>query len=167
MKRKKWILAAALTLTAALLALLLYQLDLGAWQSLDLSRIRNQPLATVVFDREDAAAGALSGAVNRVWVSLEDLPSYVPQAFVAAEDSGIKSLADVKGKIINLGDPGSGNRINALQVFKEVGLEPGKDFRGEGLKPADAPHTLQDGRIDGFFYASVTAGYLSAALESM
>ena len=72
--------------------------------------------------------------------------------FVAAEDSGIKSLADVKGKIINLGDPGSGNRINALQVFKEVGLEPGKDFRGEGLKPADAPHTLQDGRIDGFFY---------------
>ena len=72
--------------------------------------------------------------------------------FVAAEDSGIKSVKDVKGKIINLGDPGSGNRINALQVFKEVGLEPGKDFRGEGLKPADAPHTLQDGRIDGFFY---------------
>lgn len=33
-----------------------------------------------------------------------------------------------------------------------MGLEPGKDFRGEGLKPADAPHTLQDGRIDGFFY---------------
>ena len=25
----------------------------------------------------------------------------------------------------------------------------------------------QDGRIDGFFYASVTAGYLGAALESM
>ncbi|WP_294559057.1 TAXI family TRAP transporter solute-binding subunit [uncultured Mailhella sp.] len=72
--------------------------------------------------------------------------------FVAAEDSGIKSVKDVKGKVINLGDPGSGNRINALQVFKEVGLEPGKDFRGEGLKPADAPHTLQDGRIDGFFY---------------
>lgn len=37
--------------------------------------------------------------------------------FVAAEDSGIKSVKDVKGKVINLGDPGSGNRINALQVF--------------------------------------------------
>ena len=72
--------------------------------------------------------------------------------FVAAEDSGIKSLADVKGKTVNLGDPGSGNRVNALQVFKEIGLKPGDDFRGEGLKPADAPHTLQDGRIDGFFY---------------
>ena len=61
--------------------------------------------------------------------------------FIAAEDSGIKSIADVKGKTINLGDPGSGNRVNAMQVFKEI-----------GLKPADAPHTLQDGRIDGFFY---------------
>ena len=72
--------------------------------------------------------------------------------FVAAEDSGIKSVNDVKGKIINLGDPGSGNRVNALDIFKAVGLVPGKDFRDEKLKPADAPRILQDGRIDGFFY---------------
>ena len=72
--------------------------------------------------------------------------------FVAAEDANIKSLGDVKGKVINLGDPGSGNRVNALQVFRTVGLDPEKDFKGEGLKPADAPHTLQDGKIDGFFY---------------
>lgn len=72
--------------------------------------------------------------------------------FVAAEDSGIKTINDVKGKIINLGDPGSGNRINALEIFKTVGLTAGKDFRDEKLKPADAPRVLQDGRIDGFFY---------------
>jgi hypothetical protein len=72
--------------------------------------------------------------------------------FVAAEDSGIKSLKDIKGKTINLGDPGSGNRINALDLVGTVGLVPGKDFRDEKLKPADAPRILQDGRIDGFFY---------------
>lgn len=72
--------------------------------------------------------------------------------FVVAEDSGIKSVHDVKGKIINLGDPGSGNRINALDIFKTAKLVPGKDFRDEKLKPADAPRVLQDGRIDGFFY---------------
>ncbi len=72
--------------------------------------------------------------------------------FVAAEDSGIKSLADVKGKTINLGDPGSGNRVNAMDVFTTTSLVPGKDFRDEKLKPADAPRVLQDGRIDGFFY---------------
>ena len=72
--------------------------------------------------------------------------------FVVAEDSGIKSVKDVKGKTINLGDPGSGNRVNALDIFKTVGIVPGKDFRDEKLKPADAPRILQDGRIDGFFY---------------
>lgn len=72
--------------------------------------------------------------------------------FVAAEDSGIKSVKDVGGKTINLGDPGSGNRINSMDIFKAVGITPGKDFRDEKLKPADAPRVLQDGRIDGFFY---------------
>ncbi len=72
--------------------------------------------------------------------------------FVAAEDANIKTLADVKGKIINLGDPGSGNRINALDIFRIAGIAPGKDFRDEKIKPADAPRMLQDGRIDGFFY---------------
>lgn len=72
--------------------------------------------------------------------------------FVAADDANIKTLADVKGKIINLGDPGSGNRINALDIFRVAGIEPGKDFRDEKIKPADAPRMLQDGRIDGFFY---------------
>ncbi|MCF0253087.1 MAG: TAXI family TRAP transporter solute-binding subunit [Duodenibacillus sp.] len=72
--------------------------------------------------------------------------------FIAAEDSGIKTIQDVKGKRINLGDPGSGNRINALDIFKTAGIVPGKDFMDEKLKPADAPRILQDGRIDGFFY---------------
>lgn len=72
--------------------------------------------------------------------------------FVVAEDSGIKSVNDIKGKTINLGDPGSGNRVNALDIIKTVGLEPGKDFRDEKLKPADAPRVMQDGRIDGYFY---------------
>ncbi len=72
--------------------------------------------------------------------------------FVAAEDSGIKSIKDVKGKTINLGDPGSGNRVNALDIFENAGIVPGKDFRDEKVKPADAPRLLQDGRIDGFFY---------------
>ncbi len=72
--------------------------------------------------------------------------------FVAAEDSGIKTVRDVKGHIINLGDAGSGNRLNAMDIFKAVGIKPGKDFKDEKIKPADAPHLLQDGRLDGFFY---------------
>ena len=42
--------------------------------------------------------------------------------FVAAEDANIKSVKDVKGKTINLGDPGSGNRINSTDIFNAVGI---------------------------------------------
>ncbi len=72
--------------------------------------------------------------------------------FIAAEDSGIKSLNDVKGKTVNIGNPGSGNRQNAIDVFEAAGIDIEKDFRAEGIKAADAPRMLQDGRIDGFFY---------------
>ena len=72
--------------------------------------------------------------------------------FVAAEDSGIRSIKDVKGKTINLGAAGSGNRINALDILKSVGIVPGKDFRDERLKPAVAPRVLQCGGVYGFFY---------------
>lgn len=59
--------------------------------------------------------------------------------FVAAEDANIKSVKDVKGKTINLGDPGSGNRINSTDIFNAVGIVPGKDFRDEKLKPPTRP----------------------------
>ena len=72
--------------------------------------------------------------------------------FVVAEDSGIKTINDVKGKVINIGNPGSGNRQNAIDIFNALGINYEKDFKAESLKAADAPRMLQDGRIDGFFY---------------
>ncbi len=72
--------------------------------------------------------------------------------FVAAEDSGIKSLKDAKGKVVNIGNPGSGNRQNAIDVFEAAGINIEKDLKAESIKAADAPRMLQDGRIDGFFY---------------
>lgn len=72
--------------------------------------------------------------------------------FVAAEDSGIKSLKDIKGKTVNIGNPGSGNRQNAIDVIEMAGLKIDDDFKTESIKAADAPRMMQDGRIDGFFY---------------
>ena len=72
--------------------------------------------------------------------------------FVTAEDAGIKTIADVKGKTVNIGNPGSGNRQNAIDVFETSGISIEKDFKAESIKAADAPRMVQDGRIDGFFY---------------
>lgn len=80
---------------------------------------------------------------------------------VVAEASGIQALTDVRGKTINIGNPGSGQRQNALDIFQSLGIDPERDFRAEGLKASEAPKILQDGQIDGFFY---TVGHPAAAI---
>lgn len=81
--------------------------------------------------------------------------------FVVTEASGIRSLEGVRGKTINIGNPGSGQRKNALDIFQFLGIDPEGDFRVEGLRAVEAPRVLQDGQIDGFFY---TVGHPAAAI---
>jgi len=73
-------------------------------------------------------------------------------SLLAADDSGIYKLEDVKGKVINIGNPGSGQRGNAEDILKAAGIDPDKDIKAEGLKAAEAAGMLQDGRIDAYFY---------------
>lgn len=71
---------------------------------------------------------------------------------VAAEDSGIKSCADLKGKAVAIGNPGSGTRQNSLDALSTCGLTDKDLGRAEGLKAVESAKMLQDGRIDAFFY---------------
>lgn len=105
-------------------------------------------------DRQYQAYNGLSEWEGKPQKDLRAVFALAPEAvtFVAAEDSGIKSLADVKGKVVNLGNPGSGNRQNAIDVLQAAGINIEKDLKGESIKAADAPRMVQDGRIDGFFY---------------
>lgn len=81
---------------------------------------------------------------------------------VAAEESRIQALGDLIEKRVNIGNPGSGNRGNALEVLTAAGLNPEEDLQVEGLKASEAPRMLQDGRLDAFFY---TVGHPSGAIK--
>ena len=70
---------------------------------------------------------------------------------VASVDSGIMSVADLKGKRVNLGNAGSGNLQNALDVLAAAGLSEA-DVQAESVKAVEAPGLLNDERIDAFFY---------------
>ncbi len=83
-------------------------------------------------------------------------------SLLAAVDSNIKSLADLKGKRINLGNPGSGHLGNSLDVLNSMGLDPDADIKAQYIIPVEAPGLLQDGRMDAFFY---TVGHPSGALK--
>lgn len=71
---------------------------------------------------------------------------------VTRKDSNINTIADVKGKRINLGNPGSGNEATALTLFDASGIKK-SDLKFAGaLKASEMPDALRDNKIDGYFY---------------
>jgi TRAP transporter TAXI family solute receptor len=81
---------------------------------------------------------------------------------LAGADAGINSVSDLKGKHVNIGNPGSGQRQNAIDALTAVGIDYNSDLKAEGLKAAESPGVLLDGRIDAFFY---TVGHPSGAFK--
>jgi TRAP transporter TAXI family solute receptor len=71
---------------------------------------------------------------------------------IASEKSGIRGIEDLKGKRVNLGNPGSGYLQNSRDVLKAVGINEENDLSAEYVKAVEAPGLLQDERIDALFY---------------
>jgi len=81
---------------------------------------------------------------------------------VANAGKNIKTVADLKGKIVNIGNPGSGQRGNAMDLLEAAGIDADKDLKAEGMKAAESASMLQDGRIDAFFY---TVGHPNGSVK--
>ncbi len=70
---------------------------------------------------------------------------------IAAVESGITRIEDLRGRRVNIGNPGSGPLGNARDALAAFGI--GEDeIRAEYVKAVEAPGLLQDERIDAFFY---------------
>ena len=73
-------------------------------------------------------------------------PNYIH--FVAAADSGIKTLADIKGKRISVGAPKSGTELNVREILKAAGISH-KDFaKVEYLSYAESVELMKNRQLD-------------------
>ncbi|MGC9312280.1 MAG: TAXI family TRAP transporter solute-binding subunit [Sediminispirochaetaceae bacterium] len=81
---------------------------------------------------------------------------------IAAADAGIDTIDDLKGKKVNIGDPGSGNRGNAIDALSNAGLDWETDIQAEQVKAVESAKLLQDGRIDAYFY---TVGHPNGSVK--
>ena len=70
---------------------------------------------------------------------------------VVRKGSGIKSVADLKGKRVALDEPGSGTLIDARIILAAYGLKDA-DLKPEYIKPNQAGDKMKDGAIDAFFF---------------
>ncbi|MEZ5932040.1 MAG: TAXI family TRAP transporter solute-binding subunit [Alphaproteobacteria bacterium] len=82
---------------------------------------------------------------------------------VALADSGISSVADLKGKRVSLDEPGSGTYVDANLILEANGLSQ-DDITPEQLKGAAATEALQNGKVDAIF---VVAGYPTGAIVEL
>ena len=73
-------------------------------------------------------------------------PNYIQ--IVASADSGIKTLADLKGKRISVGAPKSGTELNARAIFKAAGMSY-KDFaKVEYLPFGESVELMKNRQLD-------------------
>ena len=72
-------------------------------------------------------------------------------AFVVKKSSGIKTLADVKGKKLNVDIPGSGTRMTTDIVLAASGIKHSDLALANELKSSEGPTMLKDNKIDGYF----------------
>lgn len=82
---------------------------------------------------------------------------------VVREDSGIRSIDDLQGKKISVGEEESGTELNATQILDAYGLSD-KLVEKVNLNYADAAKDLEDGKIDAFF---CTAGTQTTVIEEL
>lgn len=78
-------------------------------------------------------------------------------------DSGINSIADMKGKKISVGAAGSGVEANAKQILEAYGLTF-DDIKASHLSFNESANAYKDKQIDGFF---VTSGVPNAAVQDV
>jgi TRAP transporter TAXI family solute receptor len=82
---------------------------------------------------------------------------------VAAVDAGINSVADLKGKRVSLGNPGSSQHYNVTNALKAFGLDPENDILAQTIPASEVPVLLQDNLIDAYFF---TVGHPSEVIRS-
>jgi len=85
---------------------------------------------------------------------------------VTIEGSGINTIADVRGKRVSVGSPGSGTEVTALRILEAAGINPDRDIRKERLGVDQSADAMKDRRIDAFFWSGglPTSAVLDLAL---
>jgi uncharacterized protein len=125
--------------------------------SLDNMKLVGSGNADIAFTQVDTAVDAVAGR--------DKFPKKLPiralvvmypnlMQVVTLEGNGINSLADIKGKRLSTGAPGSGTEIFALRIIEAIGLDKDKDMSRERLSAAESANALKDKKVDAFMFVA-------------
>jgi TRAP transporter TAXI family solute receptor len=120
------------------------------------------------FTQSDVQFNAIKGLAQfkdaGAWGDQRAVFSVHPEPFtlLTRKEAGIKTFNDLKGKRVNVGNPGSGTRSSMEELLGAYGWTM-KDFSlASELKADEHGPALCDGKIDAFFYG---VGHPSANIQ--
>ena len=119
------------------------------------------------FAQSDTQYYAMTGAgafKDKPQPKLRALFSVYPELFtlVTRQDANIRKFEDIKGKRINIGDPGSGSRSTMELVMKGFGISTTDLKLATELKFVEMAPALCDNKIDAFVFV---AGHPNAIFQ--
>jgi TRAP transporter TAXI family solute receptor len=85
-----------------------------------------------------------------------------PFTVIARADAGIETFADLKGKRVNIGNPGSGQRATMEVVMDALGWTLDDFALASELKPAEQSAALGDNKVDAIIY---TVGHPNGSIQ--
>lgn len=126
-------------------------------ENLNLLQAGRGELALALGDSvADAKNGVAEAGFNAPLTKLRAIagayPNYIQ--IVASKESGIKSLADLKGKTISVGAPKSGTELNARAIFKAAGLTYEDMGKVQYLPFAESVELIKNRQLDATLQSS-------------
>ncbi len=124
--------------------------------SVDNLKLIGSQQSELALSMVDAALDALKGQdkFRGTPVEVRTLMVLYPNRMhvVSIEGTGIEKMADLRGKRVSTGSPGSATEVMAFRVIEAAGLDKDKDMRRERLGVAELVNALKDRKIDAFFW---------------
>ena len=110
----------------------------------------------IAFSMADAGQDAYRGEdkFKGTKVPLRTLMVLYPNRMhvVTIEGTGITKLANLKGKRVSTGSPGSATEVMGFRVIEAAGLDKDRDMKRERLGVAESVNAIKDRKIDAFFW---------------
>ncbi len=110
----------------------------------------------IAFSMADAGQDAYRGEdkFKGTKVPLRTLMVLYPNRMhvVTIEGTGITKMADLKGKRVSTGSPGSATEVMGFRVIEAAGLDKDRDMKRERLGVAESVNAIKDRKIDAFFW---------------
>lgn len=124
--------------------------------SVDNLKLINGDDSYIGLTMSDAAQDAYKGEnkFKGTKVPLRTLMILYPNRMhvVTVEGRNIDKMADLKGRRISTGSPGSATEVMAFRMLEAAGLDKDKDVERERLGVAESVNAVKDNKINAFFW---------------